>query len=368
MRETESPHPYWAWQAREAIPIVTGLAVKDLNDIEVAPWDRTGGRGAFVDLGVNRGENGGGYVCEIPAGGKLNPMRHMCSEGIYITQGRGATTIWLEGGPKQMVEWSEGSLIGIPENAWFEHFNTGPTPARFYSLNNMGQIMNHYGSEDFVWNNPYQFKERVAGNDDFYNAEGELLQLAVSSYRRVWRTNFVPDAANLELHEWKQRGAGGANVILEMAYDVCPHISGFPVGTYKKAHKHGSGDSGGAQLLILSGTGFTLAWPPGAKEFHKLDWKKNGLVVAPSQYYHQHFNSGASQARYLACIGIGSNRTRRSNVRVTSDVSEEEGGIQVEYERENPEIHRIFEAELAEHGAVCHMAGQSPYCTSTESV
>lgn len=368
MKQTETIHPYWEWQEREGLPIVEGLVVGDLNEVEVAPWDRTGGYGAFIDLGVHRSENGGGWVCEIPPSGMLNPMRHMFDEGIYITQGRGATTIWLDDGPKQMVEWQEGSLLAIPMNAWFQHFNTGPTPARFYSLNNMGAVLNHYDSEDYIFNNPFQFKDRFAGQDDYYSAEGELLQLAISTYRRVWRTNFVPDAAHLELHEWKQRGAGGVNVILEMARTVCPHISGFPVGTYKKAHKHGQGDAGGAQLLILAGVGFTLAWPPGAKEFHKLDWKKNGLVVAPSQYYHQHFNGGATPARYLACIGIGTNRTRRSSGRVLSDVSEEEGGIQIEYERENPEIHRIFEAELAEHGAVCRMAGMSPYCTSTERV
>lgn len=362
LQKTETIHPYWEWQQREGIPVVTGLSVEDLNDVEVRPWDRTGGSGAFIDLGIQRSEDGGGWVSVIPPGGKLNPMRHMFDEGVYITQGRGATTIWLDNGPKQMVEWQEGSLLAIPLNAWFQHFNTGPTPARFYSLNNLGEILNRYDNEDFIFDNPFQFKDRFAGQDDYYNAEGELLALSIATYRRVWRTNFVPNAPDLDLYEWKQRGAGGSNVILEMAHTVCPHISQFPVGTYKKAHKHGTG-YGGVQLLILNGIGFTMAWPAGTTDFHKLDWKKNGLVVAPNAYYHQHFNSGPIPARYLACLGIGVHRTRREG-RVVSDLSEEEGGQQVEYERENPEIHRIFEAELARNGAECAMAGMSPFCTA----
>ncbi|HEY3117911.1 MAG TPA: cupin domain-containing protein [Chloroflexota bacterium] len=362
MEQTDQRVPYWEWQQQEGLPIVTGLVVGDLNEIKVTPWDRVGGAGAFTDLGVERGREGGGWVCEIPAGGNLNPLRHMFDEAIYVTQGRGATTFWVEGSGKQMVEWQEGSLVAIPLNVWHQHFNTGPTPARFYSLNNAGTIMNFYDNEEFVWDNPFVFRDRYSGQDEFFSGDGDLLALAAATYRRVWRTNFVPNARTLDLYEWKQRGAGGANVILQMAETVCPHISQFPIGTYKKAHKHGDRSGpGGVQLLILKGTGFTLAWPAGATEFNKLDWKQNGLVVAPNEYYHQHFNSGAIPARYLACIGIGAHRTR--DMKVLSDLSESEGGWQIEYENENPEVHRIFEAELAEHEAECHMAGQSPFCT-----
>src|SRR2546427_12168769 len=101
MQKTATNIPYWDWQAEEGLPVVTGLAVEDLNNVELKYWARTGGNGAFVDLGVRRGQNGGGWVGEIPAGGQLNPMRHMFDEGIYITKGRGATTIWLDNGPKQ---------------------------------------------------------------------------------------------------------------------------------------------------------------------------------------------------------------------------------------------------------------------------
>lgn len=369
MQEVKQTNPYWDWQAREGLPLYTGLLIDDLNAVELAPWDRVGGRGAFVDLGLNRGRNGGGWVVEIPPGGALDPIRHMFDEGIYITQGRGATTIWLEGGPKQMVEWQEGSLVALPLNAWHQHFNTGTGPARFFSLNNMGTVLNTYNSENFIWENPFAFDDRFAGQDDYFNGEGELLGVPREQYK-VWRTNFVPDARTLQLHSWEARGAGGLNIMLEMADTVCPHISQFPVGTYKKAHVHNRQQGGwvgqaggGAQILILDGEGFTLCWPPGAKDFQKLDWKANSLIVAPSSLYHQHFNVGGKPARYLACIGIGMRRNRTGG-KNPNDVSEEEGGTQIEYHNENPEVHRVFEGELKQRGVECKMAELSPFCTS----
>src|SRR5579871_1744466 len=355
MEEVEVVRPYWDWQEREGLPRYTGLSIEDLNDIELKPWDRMGGNGAFIDLGVLRPRNGGGWVVEIPPGKSLNPMRHMFDEGLYVLSGRGATTIWTEGGTKQMVEWREGSLMAIPLNAWHQHFNAGTEPVRFFSMNTMGQTINQYNSERFVFDNPFVFEERFAGQDDFYRGDGALLAVPREQYR-VWRTNFVPDARTLQLQAWGARGAGGLNLNLEMAQTVCPHISQFPVGTYKKGHIHNfqaRSNGGGAPLLILTGVGYTMVWPPKG-ELQQLNWKANGLVVAPGFYYHQHFNVGAVPARYLAAIQIGTwrNRTGEKN---PNDVSEDEGGTQIEYPNENPEIHRIFEDELKKRGVECQM-------------
>jgi hypothetical protein len=143
------------------------------------------------------------------------------------------------------------------------------------------------------------------------------------------------------------------------------HISQFPVGTYKKGHvdprTRGSDPGGGSLLLIVEGVGFTLIWRPG-EPLQRLDWRRNGMAIAPAGYYHQHFNTGASPARYLA---LTSGRSDPLEVRPNlSEISEREGGAQIEYEDEDPVIHQMFETELARHGAVCRMAAMSPFCTS----
>ena len=357
----ENQHPYYQWQAGEGLPVHRHFSVPNLQSAEVAPWARMGVNGAFISLGTKPGHDTGHYLLEIPARGAMEPKRHMFEEMIYVVSGRGATTVWNEGGSKRMLEWGPGSLIAIPLNAWYQHFNTGEEAARLLSHNNAPYMMAVFKSERFLWDNPFVFTERYSGSEDYFSGEG------VSKPGRVWETNFVPDTRTLKLQEWRERGAGGLNVMLKMANSVInAHISEFGVGKYKKGHVDpdvkGRNPGGGAHLLILDGVGFTLVWEPGDKGFHKIDWQANSLIVSPRGFYHQHFNTGPTPARYLALRqdqAIDYNRGRSF-----ADLSEREGGGQVEYPDENPEIHRLFEEECAEHGVTCRMEDLSPFCTA----
>ena len=76
----------------------------------------------------------------------------------------------------------------------------------------------------------------------------------------------------MPLYGWTERGAGGINAMLEMANNnMKNHISEFPVGTYKKAHRHGPG----AHLVLLSGTaGYSLLWTKEDRsDMKKCDWQ-----------------------------------------------------------------------------------------------
>ncbi len=103
--------PYYEkWQLGEGIPIVKTFFVQDLKKVELKPWDRTGGNGAFINMEGAEGATGA-YVSEIPAGKSLNPQRHLYEDMIYVLKGRGATTIWNGKGAKQTFEWHEGSVL-----------------------------------------------------------------------------------------------------------------------------------------------------------------------------------------------------------------------------------------------------------------
>ncbi len=76
-------------------------------------------------------------------------------------------------------------------------------------------------------------------------------------------------------------------------------------------------------------------------------------------------NSGTTPARDLAILA-GSGGGRKFGIgprRIMSDVSQEQGGNQLEYEREDPAVHRLFEEELAANGATCRMKALVPTCT-----
>ena len=115
--------PYYdKWQLDEGIPIVKTFFVQDLKKVEVKPWDRTGGSGAFINMEGAEGATGA-YVLEIAPGKHTNPQRHLYEDLIFVLKGRGATTIWTDKGAKQTFEWQDGSLFALPLNSWYQHFN-----------------------------------------------------------------------------------------------------------------------------------------------------------------------------------------------------------------------------------------------------
>ena len=67
---------YAAWQQAEGVPVVTGFYIEDLTTLDLAPWPRKGGRGAFVNLEGTGGVNDS-HIVEIAPGGTSAPERHL---------------------------------------------------------------------------------------------------------------------------------------------------------------------------------------------------------------------------------------------------------------------------------------------------
>jgi uncharacterized RmlC-like cupin family protein len=332
--------PYEKWVAEQGIPVVQGMSVYDLHAVEVAPWEWLDGRAAFVHLYGTGGTNDA-WVCEIPPGGQLRPQRHLFEKFVYVLSGRGATEVWLRDDARHHLEWQAGSLFAIPLNAHYQHFNTsGTEPARFYAVTTAPLVMDLFHNRHFMFDNPFAFDDRFHGDDEAYFS-GRGVQ---HPDRRVWETNFIADVHRVELQDWSVRGAGGRNVFFELADStMCASISQFPVGTYKKAHRHGPG----AHVILLSGQGYTLLWRQGQPR-QRVDWRAGSVFVPPDMWFHQHFNTGPEPARYMP-IRWGSAKYHLFNyLGITKDVKE--GGDQIEYEDEDPEIRRVFEAELARNG------------------
>ena len=263
---------------------------------------------------------------------------------------------------KQTFEWRAGSLFTIPLNSWYQHFNgSGDEKVRYMATTNAPPMMRLFRDSDFMFNNDFMFRSRYSDDESYFSGNGTLYN------KRIWETNFIPNAPDMALYGWKERGAGGINAMLQMGQnDMGNHISEFPIGTYKKAHRHGPG----AHLFLLSGdSGFSLLWTKEDRsDMVKCDWQIGSIVIIPSDgTFHQHFNSGTKRARYMALRG-GNGGFYAPNQRATADVSIKEGGIQVEYEDEDREIHEIFEAELAKSGAQCNMKAFIPYCTGVAGV
>jgi quercetin dioxygenase-like cupin family protein len=364
----ERVNAYSEFQRGEGIPVVRGFAIEDLKTLELGDWARKGGRGAYVNLEGTGGTNDA-YVCEIPPGGSLNPERHLFEEMIYVVSGTGSTSVWYDEARKRSFEWHAGSLFAIPLNAHFQHFNaSGRLPARFLAVTNAPVVINLFHNLRFIFDSSFVFDDRFAGQAEYFDGKGEIYQ-AQWGRRNTLVTNFIADTHNLELYAWRARGAGGRNVMIELAHNtMAAHISEFPVGTYKKAHRHGPG----AHVIILSGRGYSLLWPQDTEPV-RCEWRPGSVVVPPNQWFHQHFNAGAEPARYLALrwgsqrydMGAAFTSDEGDLGRSGADVSVKEGGWQIEYADEDPDIHRTFEAVLAAERVQCRMKSEVAWCTGS---
>lgn len=336
----------------EGVPIVEGFGM-NLLEVGVAPWPRLGsvkgayaltsGRGDFIDM----------YVLELPPAGATDPQRHLYEEVVYVLDGRGSSTIQASDGTSHSFEWGPKSVFALPLNARYQHFNaSGQRTARLAGITNLPMMLNCFHNQDFIFDNPYEFADRL-GEQKYFRGDGTLLLTRPG--RHMWETNFVPDLSSFKLVEWKERGAGGSNIMFVLANGTMhAHMSEMPVGTYKKGHRHGPD----FHVFAVTGHGYSIYWYEGDADFQRFDWQ-HGCVFAPAdRMFHQHFNTSAEPARYLA-VAFGGLRypfaEDKKKTFMGMDVSIKDGGRQVEYVDQDPRIHEMYVAELAKFGIQSRM-------------
>ncbi|HEX2724295.1 MAG TPA: hypothetical protein VHN20_00585, partial [Beijerinckiaceae bacterium] len=172
---TEKDSPYLRWVRSEGLDIIGAHYVPNLRTVALKPWPRRGGAGVFINHEASRTSNDC-YVCEIPAGGKLAPQRQLFEEMILVLDGRGSTTVWNDAGQRITFEWKAGAIFAIPLNTWHQHFNgSGPQSARYVAVTNCPSVLNLYDDVDFVFNTGFDFKNRFAGEPDYFSAKGEQI-------------------------------------------------------------------------------------------------------------------------------------------------------------------------------------------------
>jgi hypothetical protein len=215
---------------------------------------------------------------------------------------------------------------------------------RYIGVTNAPSAINLFGDPEFIFHCDYRFRNRYAGEADYFDGSGTLTGM-------VWETNFVADVPSYALLDYPERGAGGRNIKFTLARNqMGAHVSEFPVGTYKKAHRHGPG----AHVIILHGEGYSLMWNAG-EPIRRFDWQPGTLVIPPARTFHQHFNVGATPARYLALRFSGNEGSKEAKRDLVSSRSTRLGGDQIEYEDQDATIHRTFVEEAGRRGVDVNM-------------
>lgn len=332
---------YERWCDDQKIPIIRDFYIPDLTKIELGPWEAMGGQGAFVELDGTE-ETNGAYVLRLAADESMLWQRRMFEELFYVAEGEGVTEVKTPTGSITTCRWQRGSVFGVPLNFEYRHIATQESV--FYCVNSAPMVMNLFHSDRFVFDNPFTEFDRFDGSEDYFSPNGTFW--ARKDGATIWETNLVEDVRALELPPFEGRGGGGTNVCFELADGtVVAHTSEFPPGRYKKAHRHGPG----AHVIMLSGEGYTLLWKSELEDAIDIKWTDNAVIVPPSNWWHQHFNTGGYPARYLA-MRWGSWKHRLNHLSDNIAKDRRSGGDQIEYDDEDPMIKQLFAERAAGEG------------------
>ena len=202
--------PYELWKQSQGLPTLRGFQVDNVYEVELTPWEARGGSGVFVNLDGTGGFNDS-YVYELGARESSVPIKHIYDELVYVLNGRGATTVWVDEKKKQTFEWGKNSWFAIPPNAWHQYHNlSGTEPARYFAMTAAPRVIDTFQSLDFVFNNNHVFTDR------FNDEEGYFKMAERNGAGHWWSTNYVADimalapAKRASAEEVERRARAGA--------------------------------------------------------------------------------------------------------------------------------------------------------------
>ena len=364
----KQPTPYDAFMESEGIPVFRDIGISKVQNLPLFAWKRTGGKGHFIQL-LGTETKWGCFVVEVPPAGALHAQKHMYEEIYLVVEGRGTTEVWQEGDTKKHVfEWQKGSMFSIPMNAWFRLVNATNSGALLLAGNTAPNVLNMINNTDAVFNNPFVFRDRFNGADDFFKPRDDIEPDPVRGLA-MRRTNFIPDVMNCELPLDNRRSPGWRRVEPFMTNNQFYFwIGQHEQGRYSKAHAHTSA----AILICLKGKGYTYTWPERCGEtpwqdgkgdqVKRVDYEPVGLVTAApggARWYHQHFSAGPEPLRLTAWFGPhnpgrdpgapGSKHVDYTAMDVT------EGGTSVPYWMEDSHLRQEYETDLRANGIASRM-------------
>ena len=330
--------PYDQWVESLGLPVHRGYFVEDVRNLEVAPWADMGCNAAFIQLAGMEGV-ADARIVEIDPGGETKPVRFGLDEVFYVADGQGLATVWAESGPKKTFEFGPRSLFVVPRGAIRQFANArGDRPTRLIANTFLPVGMSLVPDPTYFFNNTYEDASLLeTSEDELYS----VAKRAPGGRGASWFGNFFTDLAAWNgLVPHRQRGGGGHVVDIGFPNsEMGGHMSVFPPGTYKKAHRHGPG----VVIIIPAGEGFSIMWPEGEEKV-VVPWHESSMFVPPNRWFHQHFNVSVEPARYLALSPL-------KQVRGLADSGRSRGLLdQVEYPDEEPWIRDMFKEELGKRG------------------
>jgi len=291
IRPRKTPYEMWLLEARGALPVHDCLYIEDVRTVALEPWEQLGAGVSGLYLRFSDYQICDGRLFEIPPGGSTVVSRHLFEMNVHFLGGPGHTVLFDDAGQTRKIEWNNRSVLSVPLNARYRHFNDGENPVRVFAVTSFPFVLNSINSPAFIENNPFFFADRM-GNEPNEEAGEDT----AGSQRKF--AGFIADAMRENLVDRPLRGKAVRNRYWTLhgnsALDL--NLSEMDGRTIKRAHRANSD----AVVLMLSGTGCFVTWPDGAwRKNIQVPWRDGTLMAAPIYWYRQFLNSGEEASRNL---------------------------------------------------------------------
>ena len=178
--------------------------IPDGVNVPVADTSERGAGSRMVRFNLAKG-NIPGHISQFPVGTYKKAHAHAPGAHVVILTGEGYSLMWPDGEEPRRYEWQPGTLI-VPPNMWLhQHFNTGPTPARYLAFK-LGSQRNAQGVMT-CW-----ISKRLGGDQLDYADESPVCarcsrrRWRSTASRRAWRR---PTARNSRRCRRYEQGSGG---------------------------------------------------------------------------------------------------------------------------------------------------------------
>ncbi|MFI5024945.1 MAG: cupin domain-containing protein [Alphaproteobacteria bacterium] len=107
--------------------------IPDGVNVPVGDTKERGAGSGMVRFNLAKGSMGG-HISQFPVGTYKKAHAHGPGAHVIILNGEGYSLMWPQDDDIRRYQWQPGTMI-VPPNAWMhQHFNTGPTPARYLAF------------------------------------------------------------------------------------------------------------------------------------------------------------------------------------------------------------------------------------------
>jgi len=111
------------------------------------------------------------HISQFPVGTYKKAHAHGPGAHVILLSGEGYSLMWPEGDEPRRYEWQVGTMI-VPPNMWMhQHFNTGPTPARYLAFKYEGVALRNAQGVPKAW-----ISRRIGGDQIDYADEKPLVR------------------------------------------------------------------------------------------------------------------------------------------------------------------------------------------------